>query len=250
MPRSSRMPQDPVYNNQNRLTALTRELHDLHERVAAGEGQAAETLDGIQWELQNLMFAICQPQPPVPAEPLREVIQQYTNTLCSMQKQSILTNSLLQDISVFNEHDSTKLEDWFTDIKTTADLTSESRARLAKAKSWALRCTLLTEAINSNKSWDDMKDLLQLKLCNADMHTYTSQFMEIQQQEKEPLTANVHQFKTEARSCNFTNDAATIHIFIKDLKNAHSLATHIYEKGPQMLNDMIYEFKKLNGCNS
>ena len=98
--------EDPVYDNQERLTTLTRELHDLCERVAAGEGQPAETLDHIQQELQSLMLAIHQPHPPAPAEPLREVIWQYTDTLYSMQKQSTLTHSLLQDIPVFNEHDS------------------------------------------------------------------------------------------------------------------------------------------------
>ena len=42
------------------------------------------------------------------------------------------------------------------------------------------------------------------------------------------------------------NDAASIRIFIKGLMHAHSLATHIYEKGPQMLTDAITEVEKLN----
>ena len=50
----------------------------------------------------------------------------------------------------------------------------------------------------------------------------------------------------DAKRCNFTNDAATIRIFIKGLKNAHSLATHIYEKGLQTLIDAISEVEKLN----
>ena len=50
----------------------------------------------------------------------------------------------------------------------------------------------------------------------------------------------------EAKRCNFTNDAATIRIFIKGFKNAHSLATHIYEKGPQTLNNTISKVEKLN----
>ena len=70
--------------------------------------------------------------------------------------------------------------------------------------------------------------------------------MEIQQWEKESLTAYVHQFKTEAKRCNFTNDAATIRIFIKGLKNAHNLATCIYEKGLQMLSNAISKVEKLN----
>ena len=42
------------------------------------------------------------------------------------------------------------------------------------------------------------------------------------------------------------NDAATIRIFIKCLNNAHSLATCIYEKGPQTLTNAISELEKLN----
>ena len=64
------------------------------------------------------------------------------------------------------------------------------------------------KAIRSGKTWDDIKDLL--KLCNANIHMYSSHFMDIQQQEKESLAACVHQFKMEAKHCNFTNDAATI----------------------------------------
>ena len=157
-----------------------------------------------------------------------------------------LKNSFLQDIAVFNEHNSTKLEEWLTDIETAADLTNESRAKLAKGKLRGLTCTLVTETINPDKSWDEIKDLLWLKLCNTDIHTYTSLFMEIQQQEKESLVAYIHQLKTEAKRCNFTNDATTIRIFIKGLKNAHNLATHIYERGPHSLTDAISIIEKLN----
>ena len=153
-------------------------------------------------------------------------------------------NSLLQDIAVFNEYDSTKLEDWLTDIETTADLTSESWAKLTKAKSRGLTHTLVMEAIDSGKSWEGIKDLLHLKLCNTNIHTSTSCFMDIQQWEKECLAAYIHRFKTEAKRCNFA--AATIRIFVKGLKNAHSLAAQIYEKGPQMLTDAISEVEKLN----
>ena len=70
--------------------------------------------------------------------------------------------------------------------------------------------------------------------------------MEIQQQEKESLAAYVHQFKMEAKCCNFTNDAAIIRIFLKGLRNTHGLAVRIYEKDLQMLKDAITEVEKLN----
>ena len=70
------------------------------------------------------------------------MIHHYTNTFCTTQKQTNLTNSLLQDIAVFNEYDSIKLEEWLTDIETVADLADESQAKLAKANSRGLTCTL------------------------------------------------------------------------------------------------------------
>ena len=75
---------------------------------------------------------------PKPTEPFTEVVCQYMDTLCTAQNQTNLTNFLLQDIAIFNEHDSTKLEEWLTDIETAADLTSESQAKLAKANSRGL----------------------------------------------------------------------------------------------------------------
>ena len=68
--------------------------------------------------------------------------------------------------------------------------------------------------------------------------------MEIQQKEKESLAAFIHQFKREASRCKFNNDAAAIRIFIKGLRNAHTLATGVYEKGPQSLADAIREVEK------
>ena len=69
-----------------------------------------------------------------------------------------LTNSLLQDIAVFNEYDSTKLEEWLMDIETAADLKNGSQAKLAKAKLRGLTHTSVMVTINSDKSWDEVKD--------------------------------------------------------------------------------------------
>ena len=72
--------------------------------------------------------------------------------------------------------------------------------------------------------------------------------MEIQQKDRESLAAYTHRFKREARRCNFTNNAATIRIFIKGLKNAHTLAAHACEKGSQTLADAINEVEKLQAA--
>ena len=51
--------------------------------------------------------------------------------------------------------------------------------------------------------------------------------------------------KREAKRCNFTNNAATIRIFVKGLKNTHTLAACVYEKGPWTLADAISKVEKL-----
>ena len=102
-----------------------REINDLCQWVEAGEGQPTEGLDCIERELQNLSLVLQPQPPPTHTEPFREVIHQYTDTLCTTQKQTNLTNSLLQDTTVFNEYDSAILEDWLMDIETAADLTNE-----------------------------------------------------------------------------------------------------------------------------
>ena len=70
--------------------------------------------------------------------------------------------------------------------------------------------------------------------------------MEIQQREKESLSAYIYHFKRDAKRCYFMNNATIISIFVKGLKNAHNVAAHIYEKGPQTLTDAISEVKKLH----
>ena len=72
--------------------------------------------------------------------------------------------------------------------------------------------------------------------------------MDIQQSDKESLAAYVHHFKQEANRCKFNNDTATIRIFLKGLKNAHTLATKVYEKGPQSLADTIKEVENLQAA--
>ena len=69
--------------------------------------------------------------------------------------------------------------------------------------------------------------------------------MEIQQRDNETLAAYVHQFKTEAKRCDFNSNTAAICIF-KGLQNPHNIAAKIYEKGPQTLSEVIKLVEKFN----
>ena len=95
-----------------------------------------------------------------------------------------------------------------------------------------------------DKCWEEIKDLLNLKICNSDIHIS----VQIQQNDKESLAAYMHRFKSKPKRCNFTNNAATIWIFVKGLKNAQPLAACVYKKGPQTLADAISEVEKLQAA--
>ena len=84
-----------------------------------------------------------------------------------------------------------QLEDWLVDIETAAHLSAESMTKLAQAKSKGLTHTLISEALNLDKCWDDMKDILHLKFFSSDIHMLVSHFMEIQQKEKESLATYI-----------------------------------------------------------
>ena len=156
-----------------------------------------DAISHLECKLNQLALTL---HPPTPVEPIGEVLNKYTNTLCNTQKKTSFVNSLLQDITILNGNDSSQLEDWLTDIETASDLTGKSRTKLAQAKSKGLIRTLISEALTSNKTWEEIKDSLCLKNCNLDIHTSVSCFMDIQQKEKESLAAYIHCFKREASS--------------------------------------------------
>ena len=120
------------HENHTILKALTRNLDDLKHRVENVEGQPMEAIHCLEHELHRLSLTL---QPSASPEPLDEVLQRYAETLSSAQNQTTFTNTLIQDTSIFNGMNLAQLEDWLTDIETTANLTDESRTKLAQAKS-------------------------------------------------------------------------------------------------------------------
>ena len=156
-----------------------------------------DAIKHLEQKLNQLAITLCPP-----TEPIWEVLNKYTNTLSTAQKKTSLESSLLQDIPILNGNDSSQLEDWLTDIETTSELTGKSRMKLAQAKSKGLVRTLISEALTSNKTWEDIKDSLHLKICNSDIHTSISHFMEIQQKEKESLAAYIITLKGKLADAN------------------------------------------------
>ena len=103
------------HKNHTTLKPLTRNLDNLQYRGENTEGQPMEAIHHLECELHRLSLTL---QPSAPPELLDEVLHKYTETLCSAQKQTTFTNTLIQDIPTFNGCDSAQLEDWLTDIET------------------------------------------------------------------------------------------------------------------------------------
>ena len=113
-------------------------------------------------------------------------MQAYTDTLHATQRESKLTTNMLQDIPTFDRQDSSKFEDWFMDIETAAETQTRSPMCLTEANSHGLTCTVIHKATQTGKCWHEIKGTLRMKLCNANIHTYTSRFMEMEQKDNKP----------------------------------------------------------------
>ena len=143
--------------HQAGLRDLTHEIEQLCQTIDANDNDPVDAIGHLECKLNQLAITL---HTPMLAEPIGEVLNKYTNIFCNAQKKMSLESSLLQDITVLDRNDSSQLEDWLTDIKTTSDLTGESRTKLAQAKSKGLIRTLISEALTSNMTWEEIKDCL------------------------------------------------------------------------------------------
>ena len=232
-----------TFQDVNIVQRLLCKTEHLKQVIEDRDNDPREAIHELEQRLNRLTLTLhCSD------DPIENVLDKYTETLCTMQKKTSRESSLLQDIPTLNGQDSSQLEDWLTDIETASELTGESRTKLAQAKSKGLVRTLISEALTAQKNWEEIKDSLQLKISNMDIHTSISHFMDIQQMDKESLATYVHRFKQEASRCKFNNDTTTIRIFLKGLKYAHTIATKVYKKEPQNLVEAIKEVEKLQAA--
>ena len=228
------------FQDENIVQKVLCNTAHLKQVVEDRDNDPREAIYDLEQRLNRLTLTLCRLDIPI-----ETMLDRYTKTLCTAQMKTSLESSLLKDIPTLNGQDSSQLEDWLTDIETASELTVESRTKLAQAKSKGLVRTLISEAFTAQKNWEEIKDSLHLKISNADIHTSISRFMDIQQTDREPLATYVHRLKWEASRCKFNNDTSTIRIFLKGLKNAHTIATKVYKKGPQTLAEAIKEVEKL-----
>ena len=128
-------------NHPAGLKHLTCKTKQLRQTFKDNNNDPMDAINHLEQKLNQLAITLCPP-----TEPIGEVLNKYTNTLCTAQKKMSLESSLLQDIPILNGNNSSQLEDWLTDIETASELTGESRTKLAQAKSKGLVRTLISEA--------------------------------------------------------------------------------------------------------
>ena len=114
-------------NHLTGLKHLTCKIEQLRQTIKANDNDPMDALNHLEQKLNQLAITLHPP-----TEPIGEVLNKYTNTLCNAQKKISLENSLLQDILILNGNDTSQL-DWLTDIETTSDLIGKSRTKLAHA---------------------------------------------------------------------------------------------------------------------
>ena len=155
--------------NENIIQNLLCETAHLRQLVEDRDNEPREAIHDLEQRLNRLTLTLHHSDIPI-----ENVLDRYTETLCTTQKKTSLESSLLQDIPKLNGQDSSQLEDWLTDIRTASELTGESRTKLAQAKSRGLVRTLISKALTAQKNWEEIKDSLCLKISNADIHTSIS----------------------------------------------------------------------------
>ena len=143
------------FQDENIVPKLLCKTECLKQAIEDRNNDPREAIHQLEQRL-NILTLTLQPS----ADPIEDVLDKYTKTLCTAQRKTSLESSLLQDIPTLNGQDSSQLEDWLTDIETASELTGESRTKIAQAKSRGLVRTLILDTLTAQKTWEEIKDSL------------------------------------------------------------------------------------------
>ena len=106
------------FQEENIIQQLICKTEWLRQTIGDRDNDPREAIHQLEQKLNQLTLMLCPP-----SEPIEEVLDKYTDTLCNTQKKTSSGSSLLQDIPTLNGHDSSQLEDWLTDIEMASELT-------------------------------------------------------------------------------------------------------------------------------
>ena len=78
----------------------------LKQYIEDRDNEPREAIHDLEQRLNELTLTLCHQDTPI-----ENVLDRYTETLCTAQKKTSLESSLLQDIPILNGQDSSQLED-------------------------------------------------------------------------------------------------------------------------------------------
>ena len=116
-------------HDEDLMRQVLAETANFKQFVEEKYHEPREAVHEIEQRLNNLTLALHHQNTPI-----KNMLDRYTETLCTVQKKTSLESTLLQDIPILNGQDSSQLEDWLTDIEAATKLTNKSRSKLAQAK--------------------------------------------------------------------------------------------------------------------
>ena len=85
------------YQEENIIQQLTHEMEQLQQTVEDKDNDPRDAIHQLEQKLNQLTITLHPP-----SEPIEEVLDKYTDTLCTAQKKTSLESSLLQDIPTLN----------------------------------------------------------------------------------------------------------------------------------------------------
>ena len=97
--------------NKHMVQKLFCETESLKQVIEDRDNDPREAIHELEQRLNRLTLTLCCSDIPI-----ENVLDKYTETLCTAQKKTSLESSLLQDIPILNGQDSSQLEDWLTYI--------------------------------------------------------------------------------------------------------------------------------------
>ena len=109
---------------KNIVQRLLCETECLKQVIEDRDNDPRETIHELEQRLNRLTLTLHPSD-----DPIENVLDKYTETLCTAQKKTSLESSLLQDIPTLNGQDSSQLEDWLMDTETASELTGDRRTK-------------------------------------------------------------------------------------------------------------------------
>ena len=94
------------FQEENIVEQLICKTECLRQTIEDRDNDPRDAIHQLEQKLNQLTLTLHPP-----SEPIEEMLDKYTDTLCTAPKKTSLESSLLQDIPTLNGQDSSQLED-------------------------------------------------------------------------------------------------------------------------------------------